>query len=96
MGAGLFELRRDEITGWWVATVVDRDFQRGRFALAAAPVDDGAECQNCTQPAGNGVRVRTLKDYAFNVVGALGEAREIERSLAQVALAQARASGGFR
>ena len=96
MGAGLFELRRDEITGWWVATVVDRDFQRGRFALAAAPVDDGAECQNCTQPAGNGVRVRTLKDYAFNVVGALGEAREIERSLAQVALAQARASGSWR
>jgi UDPglucose--hexose-1-phosphate uridylyltransferase len=96
MGAGLFELRRDDITGWWVATVVDREFQRGRFALAAAPVDDGAECQNCTQPAGGGVRVRTLKDYAFNVVGALGEAREIERSLAQVALAQARASGSWR
>jgi UDPglucose--hexose-1-phosphate uridylyltransferase len=96
MGAGLFELRRDDITGWWVATVVDREFQRGRFALAAAPVDDGAECQNCTQPAGNGVRVRTLKDYAFNVVGAVGEAREIERSLAQVAMAQARASGSWR
>jgi UDPglucose--hexose-1-phosphate uridylyltransferase len=96
MGAGLFELRRDDITGWWVATVVDREFQRGRFALAAAPVDDGAECQNCTQPPGGGVRVRTLKDYAFNVVGAVGEAREIERSLAQVAMAQARASGSWR
>ena len=97
MGAGLFELRRDDITGWWVATVVDREFQRGRFALAAAPVDDGgAECQNCTQPAGSGVRVRILKDYAFNVVGALGEAREIERSLTQVAMAQARASGSWR
>jgi UDPglucose--hexose-1-phosphate uridylyltransferase len=96
MGAGLFELRRDDITGWWVATVVDREFQRGRFALAAAPVDDGAECQNCTQPAGNGVRVRTLKDYAFNVVGTVVEAREIERSLAQVAMAQARASGSWR
>jgi UDPglucose--hexose-1-phosphate uridylyltransferase len=96
MGAGLFELRRDDITGWWVATVVDREFRRGRFALAAAQVDDDGDCQNCTQPPGDGVRVRTLKDYAFNVVGALGEAREIERSLAQVAMAQARASGSWR
>jgi UDPglucose--hexose-1-phosphate uridylyltransferase len=95
MGAGLFELRRDDITGWWVATVVDRQFQRGRFALAAAAVDDGP-CQNCTQPPGEGVRVRTLKDYAFNVVGAQGEAREVERNLAQVAMAQARASGSWR
>ena len=96
MGAGLFELRRDDITGWWVATVVDREFQRGRFALAAAPVDDGASCQNCSQPPGEGVRVRTLKDYAFNVVGGQGEARELERNLAQVAMAQARASGSWR
>jgi UDPglucose--hexose-1-phosphate uridylyltransferase len=96
MGAGLFELRRDDITGWWVATVVDREFQRGRFALAAAQVDDDGACQNCTQPPGDGVRVRTLKDYAFNVVGTQGEAREIERSLAQVAMAQARASGSWR
>ncbi len=81
MGAGLFELRRDDITGWWVATVVDLG---------------GGACQNCTQPPGDGVRVRTLKDYAFNVVGAQGEAREIERSLAQVAMAQARASGSWR
>jgi hypothetical protein len=95
MGAGLFELRRDDITGWWVATVVDRQFHRGRFALAAAEVDDGP-CQNCTMPPGEGVRVRTLKDYAFNVVGAEGEAREIDRNLAQVAMAQARASGSWR
>jgi UDPglucose--hexose-1-phosphate uridylyltransferase len=96
MGAGLFELRRDDITGWWVATVVDRQFQRGRFALAAAAVDDGDDCQNCAQPPGDGVRVRTLKDYAFNVVGAESEAREIDRNLAQVAMAQARASGSWR
>jgi UDPglucose--hexose-1-phosphate uridylyltransferase len=96
MGAGLFELRRDDITGWWVATVVDRQFQRGRFALAAGQVDDGAECQNCSQPPGDGVRLRTLKDYAFNVVGAEGEAREMDRNLAQVAMAQARASGSWR
>jgi galactose-1-phosphate uridylyltransferase len=96
MGAGLFELRRDAITGWWVATVVDRQFDRRRFALAAGPVDDGGECQNCAQPPGDGVRVRVLKDYAFHVVGSQEEARELERSLAQVALSQARASGSWR
>ena len=96
MAAGLFELRLDDITGWWVATVVDRQFQRGRFALAAAQVDDGAVCQNCAQPPGEGVRVRTLKDYAFNVVGAQNEAREMDRNLAQVAMAQARASGSWK
>jgi UDPglucose--hexose-1-phosphate uridylyltransferase len=96
MGAGLFELRRDAITGWWVATVVDRQFNRGRFSLRAEPVDDGGECQNCGQPPGDGVRVRILKDYAFHVVGTSEEAREMERSLAQVALSQARASGSWR
>ncbi len=95
MAAGLFELRRDGITGWWVATVVDRAFEPARFSLRAAPVDDGGACQNCAMP-GEGVRVRTLKDYAFHNVGTLEEAREIERSLAQVALAQARASGSWR
>ncbi len=96
MGAGLFELRRDEITGWWVATVVDRQFQRGRFAQAAAQVDDGGACQNCAQPAGDGIRLRTLKDYAFHVVGTEAESREQDRSLSQVALSQARASGSWR
>ncbi len=32
MAAGLFELRKDAITGWWVATIVDRTFHRDRFA----------------------------------------------------------------
>ena len=96
MGAGLFELRRDAITNWWVATVVDRRFDRGRFSVAAIPVDDEGVCQNCTQPAGDGVRLRTLKDYAFHVVGAQDEARELERNLAQVAMAQARAAGSWR
>jgi UDPglucose--hexose-1-phosphate uridylyltransferase len=96
MPAGLFELRRDDITGWWVATVVDRQFQRGRFAVAAGLVDDGATCQNCIQPPGEGIRVRTLKDYAFHVVGTQDEAREMERSLAQVAMSQSRASGSWR
>lgn len=96
MGGGLFELRRDEITGWWVATVVDRQFQRGRFAVAALPIDDDGACQNCAQPPGDGVRLRTLKDYAFHVVGTLDEARELEKNLAQVALSQARAAGSWR
>jgi UDPglucose--hexose-1-phosphate uridylyltransferase len=96
MAGGLFELRRDSITGWWVATVVDRKFDRGRFALAAASIDDGGACQNCDNPPGEGVRLRTLKDYAFHVVGTEEDARAVERNLAQVALAQARASGSWR
>ena len=94
--AGLFELRKDAITGWWVATVVDRAFHRDRFALAAAPVDDGGDCRNCHEPAGDGVRTRMLKDFAFHVVGTEEEARELDQSLVQVAMAQARASGSWR
>ena len=96
MTAGRFELRKDPITGWWVATVVDRAFHRDRFARAADAVDDGGDCLNCRLPAGEGIRVRTLKDYAFHLVGTNDEARELEGSLAQVALSQARASGSWR
>ena len=35
MSQGLFELRKDAITGWWVATVIDRTFARERFAPPA-------------------------------------------------------------
>jgi lipoate-protein ligase B len=96
MPAGLFELRKDDITGWWVATVVDRAFHRDRFALAALPVDDGGDCRNCQDPPGDGVRTRTLKEFAFHVVGTESEARELDRSVVQVAMAQARASGSWR
>ena len=96
MAAGLFELRRDSITGWWVATVVDRAFHRDRFALPAEPVDDGGDCQNCRIPDGAGVRLRTLKDFAFNVVGSQEDADALDRNLAQVALSRARASGSWR
>jgi UDPglucose--hexose-1-phosphate uridylyltransferase len=96
MGAGLFELRKDAITGWWVATVVDREFDRDRFRLASEPVDDGGACANCTHPPGDGVRLRTLKDSAFNVVGTEDEARALDGGLAQLSLAQARSSGGWR
>ncbi|MHB8459965.1 MAG: galactose-1-phosphate uridylyltransferase [Candidatus Limnocylindrales bacterium] len=96
MAAGLFELRRDAITGWWVATVVDRAFHRDRFALAALPYDDDGRCQNCAEPSGGGIRLRTLKDFAFNVVGTEAEARELEGGVAQVALSKARAAGSWR
>ncbi len=96
MTAGLFELRKDPITGWWVATVVDRAFHRDRFARRAEPADDGGDCQNCRLPPGDGVRLRTLKDFAFHVVGTDDQARELETSVAQVSLGNARASGSWR
>ena len=96
MAAGLFELRKDPITGWWVATIVDRAFHRDRFARPAEPIDDGGDCQNCRLPEGDGIRLRTLKDYAFHLVGTEEEARELEQSVAQVSISQARASGSWR
>ena len=96
MGAGLFELRKDAITGWWVATVVDRTFARERFARAAEPIDDDGDCQNCRLPEGEGVRIRMLKDFAFHVVGTEDEARELEKSIAQVTLGDAGIAGSWR
>ena len=96
MAAGLFELRKDAITGWWVATVVDRAFHRDRFRLAADPVTHDGECRNCVEPAGDGVRVRMLKDYAFHVVGTEAEARALDRGLGQVPLTGARSAGSWR
>jgi galactose-1-phosphate uridylyltransferase len=96
VAAGLFELRKDEITSWWVATVVDRAFHRDRFARAADAVDDGGDCQNCRLPAGDGIRVRTLKDYAFHLVGTGEQARELDATVAQVSIGDSRASGSWR
>src|SRR5687768_5687670 len=77
MARGLFELRKDSITGWWVAVVVDREFDRARFrrpakALGQAPDD----CPNCGQPETDGVRVRMLKPQAFTVAGTEADARQ--------------------
>ncbi len=70
MAAGLFELRRDDITGWWVAVVVDREFDRARFAREAAPVRDvTGRCQNCAPEAADTTRLRVLKPQAFTVAG---------------------------
>jgi UDPglucose--hexose-1-phosphate uridylyltransferase len=67
VAGGLFELRRDDITGWWVAVVVDREFERSRFALPARAVPDAdAPCQNCAgAPGADRVWVRMLKPRAF-------------------------------
>ena len=96
MSAGLFELRKDPITGWWVATIVDRDFDRSRFARPAAAIDDGGDCQNCRLPAGDGVRVRVLKDYAFHMIGTEHDRDELDRGIAQITVANARAAGSWR
>ncbi len=96
MAAGLFELRKDPITSWWVATIVDRAFHRDRFARHAEQIDDGGDCQNCRLPPGDGVRLRVLKDYAFHVIGTEQAARELDQQVAQVALGAAGAAGSWR
>ncbi len=96
MTAGLFELRKDAVTGWWVATIVDREFDRRRFQLPADPIDDGGDCQNCRLPPGDGVRLRVLKDFAFHVVGTEEERGELEGRFTQVAMSSARAAGSWR
>jgi len=96
MSQGLFELRKDAITGWWVATVIDRTFARERFAQPAAPIADRGDCFNCRIPAGDGIRLRILKDFAFTVAGTEEEARAREGTIAQVSLMDARAAGSWR
>ena len=96
MSQGLFELRKDAITGWWVATMVDRTFARERFALPAAGIEDRGDCFNCRIPPGDGIRVRTLKDFAFTVAGTEEEARARDAAVAQVTISDARAAGSWR
>jgi len=76
MAGGMFELRRDAITGWWVAVVVERQFERRRFTRPAERVRDATGCRNCVEPPGDGVRRRLLKASAFTVAGTEKEARE--------------------
>ncbi len=96
MSAGLFELRKDVITSWWVATVIDRTFARERFARSAGQVPDKGDCFNCRIPPGDGIRVRVLKDFAFTVAGTEDEARAREGTIARVTLEDARAAGSWR
>lgn len=95
MPAGLFELRRDTITGWWVATVVDRAFDRARFRLAAEPIDDGGTCRNCREPPGDGVRHRILRGDAFHVVGTEEEAGRAGEGTVQLKLGAPRVVGSW-
>ena len=78
MARGLFELRKDAVTGWWVAVVVDREFNPERFNRPAKrtgqEIDD---CANCAAGA-DGVRLRMLKPDAFIVAGTERELKEAE------------------
>jgi UDPglucose--hexose-1-phosphate uridylyltransferase len=78
---GLFELRKDDITGWWVAIVVDREFDRARFALPARRVgNDATRCQNCDLSLSpDRVWVRALKPQAFTIAGSERELRDGSR-----------------
>jgi UDPglucose--hexose-1-phosphate uridylyltransferase len=79
MARGLFELRKDSVTGWWVAVVVDREFDRRRFYRPAKRLSqqlDGEECANCALPGSDGVRLRMLKPEAFIVAGTERELKE--------------------
>jgi UDPglucose--hexose-1-phosphate uridylyltransferase len=77
MARGLFELRKDSVTGWWVAVVVDRDYDPARFRRPARMLGQQPDdCPNCNQPAGDGVRVRVLKPQAFTVAGTERDARQ--------------------
>ncbi len=70
MAGGLFELRKDSITGWWVATVVDREFQKERFYRPAQHRgQDPDDCPNCAAASPDSVRLRMLKPDAFIVAG---------------------------
>jgi UDPglucose--hexose-1-phosphate uridylyltransferase len=93
--AGLFELRKDSITGWWVATIVDRDFDRERFRRTAEAVDDRGDCRNCREPAGDARRTRMLKDFAFDVVGTQDDAAERREELTHLTLGDAPAAGSW-
>jgi UDPglucose--hexose-1-phosphate uridylyltransferase len=78
MARGLFELRRDAITGWWVAVVVDREFDARRFYRPARLMEQAVDdCPNCNLAAGSDrVALRILKPDAFIVAGTEKEAKE--------------------
>jgi galactose-1-phosphate uridylyltransferase len=81
MAGGLFELRRDDITGWWVATVVDREFQRARFARPARRMGTPDEkCQNCQSAPNERAWLRILKPQAFTVAGSETHGRDADKA----------------
>ncbi len=67
---GMFELRRDPVTGWWSAIVTDRAFEHASFTMEAAPVE-GTHCRHCDDsPEGDDDAVRrvVLRPNAFEIV----------------------------
>ncbi|MEA2675954.1 MAG: UDPglucose--hexose-phosphate uridylyltransferase [Chloroflexota bacterium] len=98
MPRGLFELRKDAITGWWVAVVVDREFERRRFARPARHIGQTPEdCPNCDLAAGGDqVQVRTLKADAFIVAGTEKEARELQPAGREPELGMVGDSGSYQ
>ena len=77
MARGLFELRKDSVTGWWVAIVVDREFNRERFYRPARHIGQEPEdCPNCSAAGTDGVRIRMLKPDAFILAGTEREQKE--------------------
>jgi UDPglucose--hexose-1-phosphate uridylyltransferase len=98
MARGLFELRKDAITGWWVAVVVDREFERRRFHRPAAhwgQAPDG--CPNCDLAAGGDqVQVRMLKQDAFIFAGTEKEAREAQPAGREPELGMVGDSGSYQ
>jgi UDPglucose--hexose-1-phosphate uridylyltransferase len=89
----VFELRRDPITGWWSAIVVDRSFEHASFAVEAAPVE-GTHCRHCDEdPAGPDaddatVRRVTLRQDAFHRIDSSKD------SAAQLSMSEVESSGG--
>jgi UDPglucose--hexose-1-phosphate uridylyltransferase len=81
MPGGVFELRRDAITGWWVAVVVERAYESGRFARRAQPLV-GRDCQNCTDAQHAEPWIRTLRPHAFRVAGDEHGSRDADRQRA--------------
>ncbi|HEX2221259.1 MAG TPA: hypothetical protein VHK06_01920 [Candidatus Limnocylindria bacterium] len=93
----VFELRRDPVTGWWSAVVVDRTFEHSNFAVAAAPVE-GTHCRHCDdapsaetaadERAADTARRVTLRSNAFHLIDSTKE------SAAQLSLSEVQASRG--
>jgi len=87
---GVFELRRDPVTGWWSAVVTDRTFEHSSFAIEAAPVE-GSHCRHCDDDptaapeAADDMTVRrvTLRPNAFHRIDSSKE-RAAQLSLSEV------------
>ena len=89
----MFELRRDPVTGWWCAIVVDRGFEPASFTVEAAPVE-GSHCRHCDDdPAGPdaddaAVRRVVLRPDAFHRIDSSKD------TAAQLSLSEVESSGG--